>query len=113
MNYPLFTLQTSAAHYGSDTAAGADRGHSSQCLCLYQPRHSTFQKRSRSGSSLCFAKDTRLHLLQLKLMTSAVAAICINLPTSVAMTYHERKKLHFSRMEMPSGNVTGNAVISQ
>uniref|UniRef100_A0A673L4P0 Uncharacterized protein n=1 Tax=Sinocyclocheilus rhinocerous TaxID=307959 RepID=A0A673L4P0_9TELE len=31
--------------------------------------------RFRTGSPCCFAKDTRLRLLQLKIMASAVAAI--------------------------------------
>ncbi len=49
------------------------------------------QKRLRSGS-LYSSKDTRLQLLQIKIMASAVAAIYIYLPTSVTITYRERDK---------------------
>ncbi len=38
-------------------------------------------------------KDICLRFLQLKIMVSAVAAIYINLPASVVMTYHEKKKI--------------------
>lgn len=41
-------------------------------------------------------------------MAGAVAAIYINLPTFVDMTYRKRKKLHFSFITL----VNGNAVIS-
>ncbi len=49
---PVFTL-----HYGFNMFTGADRGHSSQCLCLYQLRRGTFQKHPISDSPRCFTKD--------------------------------------------------------
>ncbi len=84
-------------------------GHSSQCLFLYQLCHSTFQKRSRSGSPCYFTKDTCMRLLRLKIMACVVAAIHVNLPTSFAMTCSESKKISFSHIT----SVNGNTVNSQ
>ncbi len=48
-----FTLHTSAAQCGSDTATGVDLSHSSLCLCLYEPSRTRF----RSSSPHYFCKD--------------------------------------------------------
>lgn len=48
--------------------------------------------------ALCAAYE-KIHL-QLKIMASAVAAIYITLPKSVAMTYRGRKKLCFNRITL-------------
>ncbi len=97
MDNHLFTLYTSAAHYGSDKATLVNDYVYTSCAAAC--------KHARSGFPCCLAKDTRIRLLQLKIMASMVAAIYINLITS----YRERKKMHFSCIT----SVNGNAVILQ
>ncbi len=56
-------------------------------------------KHSRSVSPCCITKDTRLRLLQLKIMASAVTTIYVNL-----LTYLERKQVHFCCITSVNGN---------
>ncbi len=56
-------------------------------------------KHSRSGSPCCITKDTRLRLLQLKIMASAVTTIYVTL-----LTYLERKQVHFCCITSVNGN---------
>ncbi len=58
--------------HGSDAATGADRGRSSQYLCLHQPRTAAsfrsipFQTHPRCGSLCHFVKGCRVQAAQLK-----------------------------------------------
>ncbi len=56
-------------------------------------------------------KDICIRLLRLKIMASAVAAIYINLPTTVTNTYRERTKLHFSCIISVNGNYVNSQYI--
>lgn len=73
------------------TRPRADHSHFIKCSCLYPSRRGTFQKHPRRGSDpRCVAKDNAAGLLKIK--ANAVAAIYINLSTSISMTYRKSKK---------------------
>lgn len=54
----LIPQSPAATCSGCDAAAGADRGHSGQCLRFHQMHHSPFQKHPWSSSTLCSAKKS-------------------------------------------------------
>ncbi len=70
-----FTLRTSGESYGSDTAVRTDLINA----CVYTSRAAACFK---SSFPRCFCKDSRIRLLQLNIMASAVAAIHVSLTLS-------------------------------
>ncbi len=89
-------------HYGSDMATLDN-------ACVYIS-HTTALYRSVPEATVR-AASPKIHAyvsFDLKIMVSVVAAIYVNLPTSVTMTYCERKKLSFSRITLVNGNTICN-----